>query len=175
MDYKWTFAQPNSPPPPDFVRGLGPQIHGLPIWKPPYGRITAFNMNRGEQAWTVANGDGPRNHPLLKNLNLPPLGTPNRPAPLLTKTLLFIGEGSDAIMGTPQVDWGWGKTFRAYDKATGQVVWDIELPAGTTGGPMTYMSGGRQVILVPIGGKDHPAEIVALALPDAKTSTAGAR
>jgi quinoprotein glucose dehydrogenase len=175
MDYKWTFAPPNAPAPADFVRGLGPQVHGLPIWKPPYGRITAFNMNRGEQMWLVANGDGPRNHPLLKNLNLPPLGIPNRPAPLLTKTLLFIGEGSDAIMGTPQVEWGWGKKFRAYDKATGQVLWEIELPAGTTGGPMTFMSSGRQFILVPIGGKDHPAEIVALGIPDAKTSTAGAR
>ena len=67
----------------------------------------------------VANGDGPRNHPLLKELNLPPLGVPNRPAPLLTKTLLFLGEGSNAVIGTPQTDWGWGKKFRAYDKATG--------------------------------------------------------
>ena len=127
------------------VRGLGPQMHGLPIWKPPYGRITAFNMNTGEQVWMAANGDGPRNHPLLKDLNLPPLGIPNRPAPLLTKTLLFIGEGSDAVIGTPQVDWAWGEKFRAYDKATGKVLWEIELPAGTTGGPMTYMSRRQAV------------------------------
>jgi glucose dehydrogenase len=161
--------------PPDFVQGLGPQLHGLPLVKPPYGRITAFNLNSGTQAWMVANGDGPRNHPLLKDFHLPPLGVPNRPAPLLTKTLLFIGEGSDAVIGTPQVWWGWGKKFRAYDKATGAVVWETELPSGTTGAPMTYMHKGRQFIVVPIGAKDHPAEYVALALPDTRTSTAGAR
>jgi quinoprotein glucose dehydrogenase len=155
------------------VQGLGPQVHGLPIVKPPYGRITAFNLNSGDQVWMAANGDGPRNHPLLKDLNLPPLGVPNRPAPLLTKTLLFIGEGSDAVIGTPQVSWGWGKKFRAYDKATGQVVWETELPSGTTGAPMTYMHKGRQYIVVPIGAKDHPAEFVALALPEVKQTTAG--
>ena len=158
---------------PTFVQGLGPQVQGLPIVKPPYGRITAFNLNSGDQVFMVANGDGPRNHPLLKDLHLPPLGVPNRPAPLVTKTLLFIGEGSDSIIGTPQVSWGWGKKFRAYDKATGQVVWETELPSGTTGAPMTYMHKGRQYIVVPIGAKDHPAEFVALALPVSKQTTAG--
>jgi quinoprotein glucose dehydrogenase len=158
---------------PSFVQGLGPQVQGLPIVKPPYGRITAFNLNSGDQVFMVANGDGPRDHPLLKDLHLPPLGVPNRPAPLVTKTLLFIGEGSDSVIGTPQVSWGWGKKFRAYDKATGQVVWETELPSGTTGAPMTYMYKGRQYIVVPIGAKDHPAEFVALALPDGKQTTAG--
>jgi len=152
-------------------RGVQPQglgglnIDGLPIIKGPYGRITALDLKTGTQAWMVANGDGPRNHPLLKDLNLPPLGIPNRPAPLVTKTLLFLGEGSDAVIGTPRVDWGWGKKFRAYDKATGKVIWEIELPSGTTGGPMTYMLRGKQYIVVPIGAQDHPSEYVALALP----------
>ena len=169
MEYQWSFNRPapGTQPPAGTVRGLGPQVQGLPIWKPPYGRITAFNLNTGSEAWMAANGDGPRNHPLLKDLHLPPLGIPNRAAPLLTKTLLFIGEGSDAVIGTPQVDWAWGRKFRAYDKATGKVLWEIELPAGTTGGPMTYMSGGKQYIVVPVGGKDHPAELIALALADA--------
>jgi glucose dehydrogenase len=136
---------------------------GLPITKPPYGRITALDLNRGTLVWMAANGDGPRYHPLLKDLNLPPLGTPGRAAPLVTKTLLFIGEGSDAISGVPKD--GWGKKFRAYDKATGKVVWEMELPAGTTGGPMTYMAQGKQVIIVPIGGKDYAPEWVALGLP----------
>jgi glucose dehydrogenase len=158
---------------PGFVQGLGPQIEGLPIVKPPYGRITAFNLNSGTQVWMVPNGDGPRDHPLLKDLHLPPLGVPNRPAPLVTKTLLFIGEGSDSVIGTPQVSWGWGKKFRAYDKATGQVVWETELPSGTTGAPMTYMHKGRQYIVVPIGAKDHPAEFVALALGDGRQTSSG--
>jgi quinoprotein glucose dehydrogenase len=56
---------------------LGPR--GLPLTKPPYGRITAIDMNRGEHVWMIANGDGPRHHPLLKHLNLPPLGQAGRP------------------------------------------------------------------------------------------------
>jgi quinoprotein glucose dehydrogenase len=145
--------------------GTFPDIEGLPIIKGPYGRITALNLNTGTQVWMVANGDGPRNHPLLKTLNLPPLGVPNRPAPLLTKTLLFLGEGSNAVSGTPQTDWGWGKKFRAYDKATGAVIWETELPSGTTGGPMTYMLKGKQYIVVPVGSRTEPAEYVALAFP----------
>jgi quinoprotein glucose dehydrogenase len=145
--------------------GSPPDIEGLPIIKGPYGRITAIDLKTGSQVWMVANGDGPRHHPLLKELNLPALGVPNRPAPLLTKTLLFLGEGSNAVSGTPQTDWGWGRTFRAYDKATGAVIWETLLPSGTTGGPMTYMLKGKQYIVVPVGSKNEPAEYVALALP----------
>ena len=111
-----------------------------------------------------------------RDLDLPPLGIPNRPAPLVTKTLLFLGEGSDAIIGTlrgegatsdPEQDqsWRWGKGFRAYDKATGEVIWETELPAGTTGGPMTYMHEGRQYLVVAVGTRDEIPEWVALALP----------
>ncbi|MEE3237463.1 MAG: PQQ-binding-like beta-propeller repeat protein, partial [Pseudomonadota bacterium] len=77
-----------------------PAIQGIPLVKPPYGRVTALNMNTGELEWSVANGDGPRDHPLLRDLDLPPLGIPNRPAPLVTKSFLFVGEGSDAVIGT---------------------------------------------------------------------------
>ncbi len=138
-------------------------VDGLPLIKPPWGRITAIDMNAGEHLWMVPNGDGPRDHPLLAGLELGPLGNVNRPAPLVTRSLLFIGEGSDAVIGTP--DGHWGKTFRAYDKATGEVVWETELASGTTGGPMTYLYEGKQYIVVAIGGKEHPAEYVALGLP----------
>jgi quinoprotein glucose dehydrogenase len=113
----------------------------------------------------AANGDGPRNHPLLKDLNLPPLGVPNRPAALVTKTLLFLGEGSNAITGAWPMDWAWGKKFRAYDKSNGQVVWEFDLPSGTTGGPMSYMAAGKQYIVVPVGDRGTPPELVALTLP----------
>ena len=112
----------------------------------------------------------------LRHLDLPPLGIPNRPAPLVTGSLLFLGEGSDAIIGTrrgegdpsdPEQDqsWRWGRKFRAYDKATGAVVWETELPAGTTGGPMTYLHEGKQYIVVAVGARDETPEWVALALP----------
>jgi quinoprotein glucose dehydrogenase len=150
----------------------GPQ--GLPLFKPPYGRITAFDMREGEILWQVANGDGPRDHPAIRHLNLPPLGNPGRGAPLLTKTLLFAGEGSDANVvrgriqpGQPiETGPGYGEPyFRAYDKATGAIVAEIELPAATTGAPMTYMHAGKQYIVVAIGGIDAPPELVALRLP----------
>jgi quinoprotein glucose dehydrogenase len=155
--------QPASQSPPSTVDAIS--IDGLPIIKGPYGRITAIDLNRGVHVWMKANGDGPRFHPLLKDLNLPPLGYPNRAAPLLTKTLLFLGEGSNAISGTANVDWAWGKKFRAYDKATGEVIWETELPSGTTAGPMTYMVNGKQFIVVSVGARGQPSEYVALSLP----------
>ena len=127
-------------------RAYAPAVEGLPLLKPPYGRITAIDLNRGEIAWTAANGEGPRNHPLLRGLNLPPLGNPGRFAPLATKTLLFLGEGDPIMVGLGRVPpgssvaiapGGGGSKFRAYDKATGQVLWETELPAGTTGAPMS--------------------------------------
>lgn len=137
-----------------------PTIEGLPIVKPPYGRITAIDMNTGEHLWMVANGDGPRDHPLLAGLDPPPLGIASRPAALVTGTLLFVGEGADVFGGAD----GWGPMFRAYHKQSGEVAWEIELPAGTTGGPMTYMYGGKQYVVVSVGGQDHPGEWIALSL-----------
>jgi quinoprotein glucose dehydrogenase len=145
--------------------GLVPTLDGLPIVKPPYGRITAIDMNRGETVWMVANGDGPRDHPLLEGLDVPSLGVPGRGAPLVTKTLLFVGEGSDAIPGIRGGEGGgWGNMFRAFDKTTGEVLWEVELEAGATSAPMTYLHEGRQYVVLAIGGTQHPAEWVAFAL-----------
>jgi len=136
---------------------------GLPLVKPPYGRITALNLNRGTQAWMVPNGDGPRNHPALKGLDLPPLGQAVRAAPLVTRTLLFVTEGDQINVRTPPD--GGGRKIRAYDKATGAVVWQMALDAGSTGTLMTYLHDGRQYLVVAIGGVDHAAEFIALSLP----------
>ena len=140
---------------------MGPR--GLPLTKPPYGRITAIDLNRGEQKWMVANGDGPRFHPELKSLNLPPLGQAVRAAALVTKSLLFVTEGDQINVRTPQN--GGGKKLRAYDKATGQVVWETSLEAGSTGTLMTYLHNGKQFIVIAIGAVQHPAEFVAFSLP----------
>ena len=148
---------------------------GLPLFKPPYGRITAFDMNTGEEVWMVPNGHGPTDHPAIAHLNLGRLGSPGRPGPLLTKTLLFIGEGSDVgiqaggrvMDGMPlNIVTNYGEPwFRAYDKATGDVVWEMEIEAGTTGVPMTYLHEGKQYVVVPIGGREVPGQWVALSLP----------
>ena len=155
-----------------------PAIQGIPLVKPPYGRVTALNMNTGELEWSVANGDGPQDHPLLRDLDLPPLGIPNRPAPLVTKSFLFVGEGSDAVIGTVpggsgaydgpatgyDESWRWGTLFRAYDKSSGNTVFEIDLSAGTTGAPMTYMHEGKQYIVVAVSSRATEPEWIALGL-----------
>lgn len=141
-------------------REPGPGPRGLPITKPPYGRITAIDLNTGDHRWMVPNGDGPRDHPALKALNLPPLGQPGRAAPLVTKTLLFVTEGSAAGLSIPPG--GGGARMRAFDKKTGAVVAEVALPAGATGAPMTYLHDGRQYIVVAVADEGHAPELVAL-------------
>ncbi len=149
--------------PDDYTEPPDPlKVDGLPLMKPPYGRITAIDLNTGTKVWMVPNGDGPRNSPLLKDLNLPPLGNLGRPVALLTKTLLFLGDASDALFGRAGI--GGPAKFRAYDKATGALIWQMDLPVGTTGGPMTYMANGQQLIVLPIGGKGYGAGWLALGL-----------
>jgi glucose dehydrogenase len=127
---------------------------GLPLFKPPYSSITAYDMNRGEKLWSIPHGDGPRNHPALADLKLPPLGSLEKPGgPLLTKTLLFIGQGLVS------------SKFRAFDKKTGELVWEFDLPAKSSAAPITYMLDGKQYIVVAVGGSNSKDEYVAFTLP----------
>jgi glucose dehydrogenase len=144
-------------------RALVQGPRGLPLTKPPYGRVTAINLNTGDHAWMVANGDGPRNHPELKALNLPPLGQAVRSTAIVTKTLLFVTEGDQNNPRTPPG--GGGRKLRALDKATGRIVWETELEAGATGAPITYMFHGKQYVVLAIGSNQHAGEFVALSLP----------
>ena len=149
---------------------------GLPLFKPPYGRISAIDLDKGDIRWQVANGNGPRANPAIAALHLPPLGNTGHAVPVLTKTLLFAGEGSNssasgAAARTPpgmpvEITASQGEPwFRAFDKQTGAVLAEIKLPAGTTGAPITYMHRGKQYIVVAIGGRDQDPEWVALSLP----------
>jgi quinoprotein glucose dehydrogenase len=144
------------------TRALMQGPRGLPLLKPPYGRVTALDLNRGEQVWMVPNGDGPRNHPAITHLKLGPLGNAARSAVLATRTLLFVTIGDQVNVRTPPG--GGGRKLRALDKATGASLWEIELEAGATGAPMTYLHKNKQYVVVAIGGQ-HPAEFVALSLP----------
>jgi quinoprotein glucose dehydrogenase len=139
---------------------FGPQ--GLPMVKPPWGRITAIDLNQGEIKWTVPNGEAPdwiKNHPALKGVTLPKTGRYEHVGIIVTKTLVFAGEGAGLFAVQPGSG---GPLFRAYDKATGEVVSEFKLPANQTGIPMTYMVNGRQLIVVAVGAQGVPAEFVAL-------------
>ncbi len=144
------------------TRALVQGPRGLPLLKPPYGRVTALDLNRGEQVWMVPNGDGPRDHPAIAHLKLGPLGNAARSAVLATRTLLFVTVGDQVNVRTPPG--GGGRKFRALDKTTGAALWEIELEAGATGAPMTYLHRNKQYVVFAIGGQ-HPAEFVALSLP----------
>jgi quinoprotein glucose dehydrogenase len=133
--------------------------------KPPWGRITAIDLNAGEIKWIVPNGDAPewvKNHPALKGVNLPKTGRYEHAGILVTKTLVFAGEGSGLFAVPPGSG---GPMFRAYDKLTGEVVSEFRLPANQSGVPMTYMAGGKQFIVLAVSAVGAPSEFVALALP----------
>ena len=139
----------------------GPQ--GLPLTKPPYGRITAYDMKTGDTLFVVPNADGPRNHPALAALQLPPLGDATPSAVIATRTLLFTTE---ADKSTPRSPANVGGThFKALDKATGATLASIDLGVDQNNTPMTFMHAGKQYIVLSVGSTDHPAELVALALP----------
>jgi quinoprotein glucose dehydrogenase len=143
--------------------GRNPQMpDGLPLFKPPYSRVTAINMNTGDHAWMVPAGDGDRirNNPRLKALNLPPVGGDNTfSGPLLTKTVLMYALTTGGTKGGPRLV--------AYDKATGKELGSVDLPGSAIGTPMTYLVGGKQFVAITVQGATPTAvpELVALSLP----------
>ena len=133
---------------------------GLPLFKPPYSRITAIDLNTGDHAWMRPNGDGNRfrNHPRLRHLNLPPVGGDGRGGPVLTKTLLVSALTAGGVANQD------GPRLVARDKASGEIVGSLDLPAGAIGTPMTYLHEGKQYIALTVGGT--VPELLAFALPD---------
>ena len=139
-------------------------VQGLPLVKPPYGRISAIDLRKGELLWQVAHGETPdniRNHPLLKGLTIPRTGRQGRIGTLVTKSLVIAGEGG--LFTLP--DGRRGAMLRAYDKRTGADAGAVYMPAGQTGSPMTYMLNGRQYIVVAISSQNFPGELIAFRLP----------
>ena len=143
----------------------GATVQGLPLVKPPYDRITAYDMNTGDIVWQKTHSSTPddiKNHPALKGLNLPRLGQPGRTfiGVLTTKNLVVAGEG-----GVHTTDAGKRVALlRAYDKRTGDDVGAVEMPAKQTGSPMSYQINGKQYIVLAVSGNDG-AELLAYALP----------
>ena len=143
----------------DYIQGGSrtPSVQGIPLVKPPYGRITAIDMVAGEHVWQAANGDTPasiKDHPLLEGVDIPRTGKPTRSGLLLTKSLLFAGEG----VGGDAVLW-------AFDKATGAVIGGLQMPGVVTGLPITYMHNGKQYLVMAVSPRGEAARMVALTLP----------
>ena len=143
------------------VTGL--RVDGLPLAKPPYGRITAIDLHRGDILWQVPHGETPdvvRNHPALQGLDIPRTGSSGG-GTLVTQTLLIAGD--DSTFTAP--DGSRAAMLRAYDKSSGAEVGTLQLPAAVTGLPMTYTIGGVQYITLAVGGAGHAAELLAFRLP----------
>ena len=142
-----------------YVRGGARSVAGpqeLPLTKPPYGRITAVDLNRGENVWIIPHGEGIRQQIIDKGILDPgPVGTVDNagPGPLLTRSLLFMAQRDNDR-----------NLIRAIDKATGQFIHEYELPLPPTGTPMSYMIDGKQYISIAIGGAGD-ARVVTLSLP----------
>jgi quinoprotein glucose dehydrogenase len=137
---------------------------GLPLTKPPYGRITAINLDRGEFVWQIAHGETPdfvRNSPALKGVTIPRTGQSGAFGALVTKTLVIAGDPQATTMpGRPR-----GAMLRAYDKTNGKEVGAIYLAAPQSGTPMTYRVNGKQFVVVAISGGVYSGEYVAFKLP----------
>jgi quinoprotein glucose dehydrogenase len=148
----------------DFVRGggaFGQPVNGprgLPLFKPPWGRITAIDLNTGDHAWMIPHGDGPREQvSKIVGQDVGPLGGGGG-GPLLTKTLLFLGQGAGGRGGRSG---GGTSLLRAFDKANGKVIAELPLPGRPSGTPMTYTSGGKQYIVLATNDR----KLVAFSLP----------
>ena len=157
----------------NFIRGRSREIpaaevalnvDGIPLVKPPWGRITAIDLKVGEILWQIPHGETPdniRNHPLLAGVDLPRTGRVGRVGTLVTKTLVIAGEAGTFTTSSGEE----GAMLRAYDKATGEEVGAVYMPAGASGSPMTYMYNGQQHIVLAISGGGFAGELIAFRLP----------
>jgi quinoprotein glucose dehydrogenase len=147
------------------------QLQGVSILKPPYGLLSAIDLDKGELKWQVPHGDTPdavRNHPALKGLNIPKTGQTGAVGLVVTKTLVIMGDPQ----ATTTPEHPRGAMLRAYDKATGQQVGAVWMPAPQSGSPMTYMVDGRQYIIVAVSGGNYSGEYIAFSVPqEARTTT----
>jgi len=139
-----------------WVAGAGgglPRVQGLPAWKPPYNRVSAYDMNTGERLWWVPIGDVPENvanHPALRGVDTSTFGGGGNSVNMVAGDLLYTTEGSS---GPP--------VLNAWNKLTGEHVGEIELPGAVQYGMMTYEHDGQQTIVVQSG---RPARLIALRL-----------
>ena len=146
--------------------GFGLQVDGLPLVKPPYGVISAINLDKGDITWQVPFGETPdavRRNAALKGMNIPNTGQGGSVGLVVTKTLVILGDSQVTTITHPR-----GAMLRAYDKATGKEVGAVWMPAPQSGSPMTYMVDGKQYIVVAVSGGNYSGEYIAYSLPTAE-------
>ena len=151
-----------APPPP------GLNVQGLTVVKPPYGVLSAINLDRGDLVWQVPHGDTPdqvRNHPALRGLNIPKTGQQGSVGLMVTKTLVILGD--PAVTTTPEHPRG--AMLRAYDKTNGNQVGAVWMPAPQSGSPMTYSVDVKQYIIVAVSGGAYSGEYISFSLPNTET------
>ncbi len=150
--------KPAGPPPPR-------NVDGLPLVKPPYGLLSAINLDTGDIVWQVPHGDTPdaiRLNPALKGLNIPKTGQNGAVGLVVTKSLVVMGDPTySTAPGHPR-----GAMLRAYDQKTGRQVGEVWMPAPQSGSPMTYSVGGKQYIIVAVSGGNYSGEYIAYSLPN---------
>jgi quinoprotein glucose dehydrogenase len=167
-------TRPQAPPPPPAPAAQVPQLNveGLPLVKPPYGVLSAINLEHGDLMWQVPHGDTPdniRNHPKLQGMNIGKTGQGGSVGLMVTKTLVVLGDPLvTAPPGRPR-----GAMLRAYDKKTGQEVGAVLIPAPQSGSPMTYAVDGRQYMVVAVSGGNYSGEYIAFALPQNEVRSTG--
>lgn len=138
-------------------------MQGLSIIKPPYGVVSAVDLDHGTLKWQVPFGETPdavRNSPALKGLNIPNTGQGGSVGLVVTKTLVIVGDSQITSVTHPR-----GAMLRAYDKQTGKEVGAVWMPAPQSGSPMTYLANGKQYIVVAVSGGAYSGEYIAYSLP----------
>jgi quinoprotein glucose dehydrogenase len=160
-----TVGRPQPPPPPGApAPAFGLNVQGLPIMKPPYGVISAINLDRGELQWQVPYGETPdnvRNILTQRGIKFENTGQNGSVGLLVTKTLVILGDNQVTSITHPR-----GAMLRAYDKATGKEVGAVWMPSPQSGSPMTYMANGKQYIVIAVSGGAYSGEYLAFSLPE---------
>ena len=145
---------------------------GLPLLKPPLGSIVAIDMNSGEHRWRIPVGRSTAMSAIRALRISEQLGLPFRNWTLLTRTVMIVVQMG--YISAPRFVPGFNLPVRdlhnldphlwIYDKQTGDMISELELPANASGAPMTYMAGGKQFIVFPVGGGPIAEELIAVSL-----------
>ena len=154
------------------IPGYVPGPRDLPLLKPPFGSIVAIDMNSGEHRWRIPVGRSVA-LPAIRKLGITEqLGLPSRSWALVTKTVMVVVQMGyvGPVHHDPSLNMPTRELFNrdphlwVYDKASGEMLAEMELPANATGAPMTYMAGGKQFIVFPVGGAKLVEELIAVSL-----------